>query len=147
MRAPENGETSRKAVVAPEVGVVAAWHEALNAGDTERLVDLSHPDVEMGGPRGPARGADVLRQWVDRANVRLVPSRYFHDGAKVVVEEGAEWRSSETGEVIGAGTVASVFVVRDERVASVSRHDGLASALSAAGLGEPHETNLDRYPK
>ena len=35
--------------------VVDGWHAALNAGDTERLVALSHPDVEIIGPRGAVR--------------------------------------------------------------------------------------------
>ena len=35
-----------------EVHVVEAWHAALNEGDVDRLVRLSHPDVEIGGSRG-----------------------------------------------------------------------------------------------
>ncbi|MEJ7841482.1 MAG: hypothetical protein WKF95_06890 [Rubrobacter sp.] len=38
----------------PEVEAVLAWHEALNAGDAERLASLSHPEVEVGGPQGSA---------------------------------------------------------------------------------------------
>jgi ketosteroid isomerase-like protein len=127
---------------AEEVRVVQEWHEALNAGDTERLVALSLPDVELSGPRGAVRGAEVLRGWVDRANISLDPLRFFHRGEKVVVEETAEWRSPETGEVVGNGTVGSVFVVRDGRVASVSRHDDLTAALDDAGLDGEHEVKL-----
>lgn len=58
---------------APEVEAVLVWHEALNAGDAERLVSLSHPEVEVGGPQGSARGRQVLKDWVGRANVRLEP--------------------------------------------------------------------------
>lgn len=46
----------------------------------------------------------------------------------------------ETGEVIGASTVGSVFVVRGGRVASIVRCDDLAGALDAAGLGKTRET-------
>ena len=111
------------------------WHEALNVGDTDRLVELSHPSVKMGGPRGVVSGAEVLREWVARANTRLVPQRFFQKRATVVVEEAAEWRSLETGEVTGEDTVGSIFVVHDGRVASVERHENIASALDAAGLG------------
>ena len=90
-----------------EIKTVEQWHEALNAGDTDRLVGLSYPDVEMGGPRG--------------------------------VVEAAEWRSPETGEVIGEGIVGSVFVVRGSQVASVARHEDFAGALDAAGLKDSHE--------
>ncbi len=123
-----------------EIRTVEQWHEALNDGDTDRLVGLSHPDVEMGGPRGIVRGADVLREWVARANIRLVPRRFFNRKEVVVVEEAAEWYSPDTGEVIGEGTVGSVFTVRDGRIASVARHDDLTQALNAATLDVSHET-------
>ncbi len=128
--------TGKEAV---EIRTVKQWHEALNDGDPDRLVGLSHPDVEMGGPRGIVRGAEVLREWVARANVRLVPRRFFNPEETVVVEEAAEWRSPETGEVIGEGTVGSVFTVRDGRIASVARHDDLTQALNAATLDVSHE--------
>lgn len=126
----------------PEVRVVVAWHEALNAGDLDGLAALSHPDVEVGGPRGAGRGARLLREWAQRASVRLEPRRVFHRTRTVVVEEEAEWRSPETGELVGNGTIGSVFVVRDGRVASVLRYDDLASALDAANLDETDETHL-----
>jgi hypothetical protein len=47
---------------ASELRVVEAWHEALNGGEVDRLVDLSHPEVEVGGPRGTGRGAQLLRE-------------------------------------------------------------------------------------
>lgn len=115
---------------------VALWHEALNSGDADRLVELSHPEIEMGGPRGPARGEAVLREWVERANVKLEPTRLFQNAERVVAEQRAEWRDGETGEVTGTRTVASVFVVRDGRVKRVSRYETLAEALGAAGLDE-----------
>lgn len=123
-------------MTAPEVSVVRAWHEALNTSDVDRLVALSHPEVEMGGPRGNVHGAQVLRDWVSRANIRLEPQRVFHHADTVVVEQQAEWRSADTGEVTGSQTVASILVVRDGRIASVVRYDDLADALSAANLDE-----------
>ncbi len=33
----------------PELDNVLAWHEALNAGDAERVASLAHPEVEIGG--------------------------------------------------------------------------------------------------
>lgn len=127
-----------------ETSTVRAWHEALNSGDVERLVELSHLDVEMGGPRGMVRGSAVLREWVDRANIRLKPQRVFHRAEMVVVEQQAEWHNAATGEATSAQTVASTFVVRDDRVTSVVRYDGddaLGNALGATGLDESHETS------
>lgn len=124
---------------APEIHAVTSWHEALNTGNMERLVELSQPDVEVGGPRGKGHGVQLLREWVDRANIRLEPGRIFHKAEKVVVEQEAEWRPMQAGEPTGTRTVASVFVVRDGLVASVVRYPGVAEALRAANLDESHE--------
>jgi ketosteroid isomerase-like protein len=128
-------------VTAPEVRIVKDWHEALN-GDPDRLVELSHPDVEVGGPRGSGHGTRLLREWVDRANISLEPRRFFHRAETVVVEEEAEWRSAETGEATGSQTAGSVFVVRDGRVARVMRYDDLAGALRAANIDGSHEVGV-----
>lgn len=125
-------------LTARELRVVESWHEALNAGDTERVLALSHPDVEVGGPKGSGRGASLLREWVKRAGIRLDPLRTRHAAETVVVEQEARWRSPETGELSGTQAVASVFVVRIGKVASVSRHADFPGALRAAGLDEPH---------
>lgn len=118
----------------PEVRVVLAWHEALNAGDAKRLAALSHPEVELGGPRGSARGRRVLEDWVGRANIRLEPLRSFQNGRTVVVEEAATWRDARTGETTGEATVATVFALDGGLVAGIIRHDGLEDALRSAGL-------------
>ena len=118
----------------PEVEAVLAWHEALNAGDSERLAALSHPEVEVGGPRGSARGRQVLEDWVGRVNVRLEPLRSFQNGRTVVVEEAATWRDARTGETTGEATVATIFALDGGLVAGIVRHDGLEDALRSAGL-------------
>ena len=122
----------------PEIQTVIAWHEAVNNDDVERLIALSHPEVEVAGPRGSAHGAQILREWVDRANIRLEPVRTFGEADTVVVEQGAEWQSAEPGRV---QTVASVFVVSDGLVTSVVRYPDLASALRAANLDASHESS------
>src|SRR5438034_11825344 len=117
-----------------EIATVEAWHQALNAGDVERLIALSTDDIEVGGPRGSGRGTNLLRDWFGRAGIRLQPRRRFQRGETVVVEQEAGWRSSETGAVTGRQLLASVFVVRGARVAAVIRHTDLASALASTGL-------------
>jgi ketosteroid isomerase-like protein len=120
----------------PEVDVVTAWHEALNAGDVDRIIALSTDDVEVGGPRGSGHGAHLLREWVGRAGIRLQPRQVFQRVETVLVEQDAEWRSAETDEITGHETPASVFLVRDGRVASLIRYPDLAAALAATGLTE-----------
>ena len=118
----------------PELDNVLAWHEALNAGDAERVASLAHPEVEIGGPRGSAHGRQVLKDRVDRANVRLEPLRPFKRGGTVVVEEAATWRDAQTGETVGEATVATVFELDGGLVTGIFRHDGLEDALRSAGL-------------
>ena len=79
-----------RAVTTPELRAVEAWHEALNSGDADRIVALSQPNVEVGGPRGAGHGAGLLREWVGRANIRLEPRRVFHKADTVVVEQKAQ---------------------------------------------------------
>ena len=118
------------------VETVMAWHRALNDGDLGKLVGLSGEDVEMGGPRGSAHGADVLRDWAARAGIRLEPRRCFARADTVVVEQAARWPSAEDHRVTEPAMVASVFLVGDGRVASVVRYPDLATALAATGFDE-----------
>ena len=120
--------------MADEVGIVHQWHNALNGGEIEQLIALVHPEVEVGGPRGSAAGAQVMREWVGRANVRLYPLRAFHKKGVVVVEEQGEWLAPESGQVAGSQVVATVFGMDGGRITRVIRYDDLASALAAAGL-------------
>jgi ketosteroid isomerase-like protein len=146
-RTPGTTPTHRRLdVTAPEPSVVAAWHEALNAGEAQRLAELSHQKVEAGGPRGTGRGARLLRDWSLGAGIRLVPTRVFHRDGTVVVEQEAEWSAADTGETYERQVVASVFVVRDGLVASVVRYPDLAEAVRAASIDGSGELTVDHRP-
>ena len=116
-------------------GVLRDWHAALNAGDVEGLLRLSTEDVEVGGPRGSGRGADLLRGWAARAGIQLEPLRIYGRDGTFVVAQSARWRAAD-GQLSAPQEVASVFRVRDGLVASVLRYDNLSAALQAAGLSE-----------
>ncbi len=122
-----------------QIAVVDAWHDALNAGDVDRLAELVHEDVEVGGPRGSGHGVVPLREWVERAGIRLEPGRRFQQGDAEVVTQRASWRSPDTGQFGDPQEVASAFWVRDGRVQRVIRYVDLSEALAAAGLDESHE--------
>jgi ketosteroid isomerase-like protein len=127
-------------VPARAVAVIRAWHDALNARDTDALVALADDDVELGGPRGSVRGASQLREWVTRqqtgARLTISPVRWFGRGDTFVVAQRAEWRDAGTGDLVDGQDVASMFVVRDGRVAHFARHPNLDGALGAAGIDE-----------
>jgi uncharacterized protein (DUF3084 family) len=50
------------------------------------------------------------------------------------VEEAATWHDAQTGETVGAATVATVFELDGGSVAGIFRYDDLEDALRRAGL-------------
>lgn len=121
------------------LAVARAWQDAANRADVERLLALSHEDVEIAGPRGSVRGREVLRVWLARAGLTLDTRRVFARGGEVVMAQQGVWRSSDTGGVVGEAGVATRFRVEGGRVAYLARFDALEDALAAAGLGEADE--------
>jgi ketosteroid isomerase-like protein len=115
-----------------EMATVLAWHDALNAGDTDTLLALSSDDIEVGDAHGAAQGHAALQEWATAHPRHAEVGRiYVHDG--VVVVEQKVGGSGESGQ-----TVASAFRVVHDHVTSVFRHDDLAAALAATDL-----TNAD----
>jgi ketosteroid isomerase-like protein len=116
-----------------EIATVLAWHDALNAGDLDTLVELSSDDIEIGDAHGAIQGHDALREWARSSGMTAAePGRmYVHDGV-VVVEQRVRFASDpET-----VTTMASAFRVVHDHVTSVFRHRDLASALAATDLTE-----------
>jgi len=117
------------------LGVVQEWLSAVNRGDSRRVQELSAEDVEVVGPRGSARGRQVLAEWLARAGFSAVALRWFcgPDGT-VVVEQAARWSDVDSGTELGRARVASQFTVTAGIVAYYQRHESLDLALAAAGL-------------
>ena len=120
--------------MASALDIVQQWHSALNTGAVDAMVALVHEAVEIGGPRGTTSGADVVREWFGRANVRLHPLQFFARDNIVVVEENGEWLAPETGEVTGQQIIATVFQVRGGLITRLARYDDLETALRAGNL-------------
>lgn len=115
------------------VDTVRAWHEAVNAGDLERLDGLVTDDVEIGGPRGISAGRKMHHEWIGRAKINLIPLRYWTRGDAAVAEESARWML-ENGEMTPAMTAFSAFQLADDRITSITRFETLSEALAEAGL-------------
>ena len=113
--------------------VILAWHAAVNAGDSERVLALSTDNVEVGGPRGSGRGAELLRDWIGRAGIQLQPVRFVERDGLVVVEQSAQWKTPEGG-LTEPQAAASVFRLLNGKVDSVLRYADLPTALEAVGL-------------
>ncbi|HYR10318.1 MAG TPA: nuclear transport factor 2 family protein, partial [Longimicrobium sp.] len=118
------------------IHIVHEWLAALNAGHVEAALALTAPDVTIVGPRGTARGHDVLRAWMGDAGATFATRETFGAGDVVVAAQHGVWRDAETGEIRGEADVATRFRVADGRVAEMERYDDLHAALQAAGLTE-----------
>ena len=126
-----------------KLAIVEVWHHAVNARDVERVVALTSADVEIVGPRGSARGHDVLRQWTVAAGASFDPVRWFcgADGGGVV-EQLATWPSEE--ERTDPLGVATSFTVSDGRITRIARQSDLGSALLDGGLTLDDQVSSNR---
>jgi hypothetical protein len=113
--------------------VVRAWHDAVNRVDADALIALCDDDIEVGGPRGSARGSAVLRDWLGRAGIQLEPRRWFASPTELVVEQVATWRGRDGG-VTNPEVIASSFVVENGLVSRTVRYGSLTEALAETGL-------------
>jgi hypothetical protein len=122
--------------------IAHAWQEVANRQDVKHLLELSHADIEIAGPRGSGHGHDLLRAWLKRADLELRTLRAFVRNSAVVLEQHGVWHSLETGEPWGERTVASYFEVKEEHVTRVARYDHLQEALEKADLSIEDEADL-----
>lgn len=119
--------------------IVAAWQDAANRQEVDRLLELSDPNIEIVGPRGSAYGHQILRDWLRRAGLTLTTLRVFEHGDTIVVEQHGIWRSLETREDVDERPLASSFHVNDGRVTRVARYDNLSAAFDDAGFEQSDE--------
>ncbi|MCP2257580.1 SnoaL-like domain-containing protein [Streptoalloteichus tenebrarius] len=134
-------------MVAAEVRIVLDFHDAVNAGQTDRLRPLLHEDVEVGGTYGGVRGVDWVRQWFGHSALTLVPRRVFRRGEFVVVEQDVRRRDvggepGEPDEPPEPQLVASVFRVVDGRIEMIHRYRDLGEALGTVDVTEDDEVSL-----
>jgi len=123
--------------MAGELEVVQLWLDAVNRRDGATLEALSHPEVEIVGPRGAGlMPRVVLSDWLLRAGFSAESQRWFCGGnGVVVVEQVAVWHDVISGVEQERRVTGSRFEVRDGLVASYARHDaGAAEAVTRAGL-------------
>ena len=133
------------------MAVVRAWREALNARDLAQMLTLVDDRIEVLTPRGTERGVRSVREFIERQSygigLHIEQPRLFADGDTVVLAARAELRWVDNGDLADAGDIAAVFNVHDERIARIEIHNGLRSALAAAGLSASHlVTDGHDYP-
>ncbi|MBV8927633.1 MAG: nuclear transport factor 2 family protein [Mycobacteriaceae bacterium] len=116
-----------------EIATVLAWHDALNAGDIETLVELSSEDIDVGDKHGAVQGHEALREWAASSDMAAAElgRMYVRDGV-VVVEQRV--RLASDPETVT--TTACAFRVVHDHVTSVFRHQSLTEAFAATELTE-----------
>lgn len=114
--------------------VVRAWQTAVNTQALETTLTLSDPQIEILGPRGVARGHEVLSQWLQNAGASFEIIELFVQGQHAVARQRGVWRDPQTQEIRSETEVASWFQVSQGKVSAVQRFESLEQALSAAGL-------------
>ncbi|WP_433049143.1 nuclear transport factor 2 family protein [Dactylosporangium sp. CS-033363] len=108
---------------------INAWHDAVNRRDLDAAQAAVTDPVDVSGPRGagPIPAADFAG-WIIRSGIRLSPLSYHPAGpGAMVVEQDARW--NDDGE---PARVATLFRVRDGRIALAHRFASLHEALAAA---------------
>ena len=119
---------------ADDAAALAAWHDAVNAGDIDAAVALCSDDVAVQGPRGVGHGHDLVRGWLTRSGIRLDPQEELvgSDG-RFVVREVARWTTADApdGAPLEPTETWCVFQVGDGKVTSIARFETKADIPSA----------------
>ena len=104
---------------------------------------LVHEDLEIVTMhRGTLHGPGALRAWVARQSfgvaMHVAIGRVFEGDGVVVAQTRTEWRYVDSGELGDTSSGALAFAVRDGRIARVTVHDDIDTALAVTQLGESH---------
>lgn len=124
------------------IGIVRAFHDALNGRDTAAVLALAADDVRIGGPRGTGEGKHLLSEWVAHASITMEPQRWFHTEGTVVVEQIARWHDPDSGVETSSQRVATAFGIRDGLIASIARYGDIGEAVTSAGMDETHAVEV-----
>ncbi|MEU4562704.1 hypothetical protein AB0F72_30370 [Actinoplanes sp. NPDC023936] len=117
--------------------LINAWHDAVNNRDLAAAEATVTDPVEVSGPRGTSTiTAQDFADWIIRSGIRLRPlSAHPVDEVTVVIEQEATWPDNADADAAATPPtpVATLFKVRDGRLATIRRFDSLADALHAPG--------------
>lgn len=113
--------------------VIKKWTDALNSGDVNALVEASESDIAIAGPRGTAKGVEVLREWYAHTHLTFDVEELLVHGKQAISLGIAHWHNDEGSETGSANTAFLMKVSSNGRIAELSRHDeGLEAALAAS---------------
>ncbi|PFG14678.1 hypothetical protein [Bacillus sp. es.036] len=127
--------SSIKATLLTTIKTAENWVENSNQKDIPGLLNLSHSDIEIMGPKGSISGSQHLGDWIDRANLHLHTIRRFAKGHNIVLEQQGTWYE-ESDQVKGQNIVYTFMRVIDGKVAFLGRYDNKIKAFQVSELNE-----------
>lgn len=126
---------SNKSPLLTTIKTAEGWVENSNKKDIPGLLNLSHSDIEIMGPKGSISGSHHLTDWIERANLHLHTIRRFAKGHNIVLEQQGTWYD-EKGQEKGHNIVFTFMRVIDGKVAFLGRYDNKFEAFQVSELNE-----------
>lgn len=121
--------------------LINAWHVAVNNRDLAAAEATVADPVEVSGPRGTHTiTAQEFANWITRSGIRFRPlSAHPVDDVTMVIEQEATWPDNADADAAATPStpVATLFKIRDGRLATIRRFDSLHDALRATGDERP----------
>lgn len=127
--------SSIKATLLTTIKTAEEWVENSNQKDIPGLLNLSHSDIEIMGPKGSISGSHHLGDWIERANLHLHTIRRFAKEHNIVLEQQGTWYE-ESDQVKGQNIVYTFMKVIDGKVAFLGRYDNKVKAFQVSDLNE-----------
>jgi ketosteroid isomerase-like protein len=103
--------------------IVRDWIAVVNAGDTANVDHLLTDSVSIIGPRGVARGREVVADWTRHTGIRMTIRDVSVDGDRVTVFAEGTWlvEGGAPDERTPPARITMRFTVSDGRIASIER--------------------------
>lgn len=119
--------------------LVRRFVDTYNRGDTEAILALVTPDVELETPGGLERGPEAARRLAgkstqEHALVHIEVERMVEAGDKVVVFAERQMRWRETGELADSSPSDALFTIHGGKVARWQQLPDRREALRLARL-------------
>jgi ketosteroid isomerase-like protein len=126
------------------VEVLRRLFDAFNCGDTDRVIELTHPEFsaeippEISAEPDTYRGHEGMRRYFDSfeevmTEIHFQPEGFWDAGESVVVAMLLSARGKQTGIEVEQRS-AGVWTIREGKVIGSRTYLWLADALEAVGL-------------
>lgn len=118
------------------VAIAENWTEWCNKKNIDELKAITEEEFEVSGPKGTAvLDTEGIKDWLNRAGIRLETFEIYADNNKIILSQHAEWLEQD-GSVKGSQDVYTFLTIINDKVKSLARFDDKEDAFEASGLTE-----------